>query len=131
VVPTSSAAPAASEKLEAATREPSTPTRAREPARVVSGQPATAEPEASLRSEAELLQSARARLGAAPNEALRQTRVHAARFPASVLGEERSALEIEALLRLGRSAEAESALGRFEAEHPRSPYRRRLRALVP
>jgi hypothetical protein len=105
--------------------------KAREPSRAASAQPASPAREASLQSEAELLQSARARLSSDPEDALRQTLAHAARFPASLLGEERSALEIEALLRLSRSAEAESAFVRFEAEHPRSPYRRRLRALLP
>jgi hypothetical protein len=78
-----------------------------------------------------LLQAARALVGSAPSEALARTRAHTARFPNSALTEERSALEIEALQRLGRTTEAESALARFEVQHPRSPYRRRLRALLP
>ncbi|HWA76500.1 MAG TPA: hypothetical protein VG937_29395 [Polyangiaceae bacterium] len=86
--------------------------------------------EGSLQSEAELLQSARARLSSDPSGALRLTVEHVERFPSTALAEERSALAIEAKLRLGAGAEAESALQRFETDYPRSPYRRRLRALL-
>jgi hypothetical protein len=84
----------------------------------------------SLQSEAELLQAARARLGSDPEGVQRLIAEHVSRFPNSALAEERSALAVEARLRSGGGAEAERALLRFETDYPRSPYRRRLRALL-
>jgi hypothetical protein len=93
--------------------------------------PAPAEmPGASVATDAELLQRARAALANSPVLALALTREHAARFSSSPLTEERQALSIEALARLGRRSEARQGLSAFEETFPRSPYRRRLRALV-
>ena len=58
------------------------------------------------------------------------TRDHELSFPESLLTEERQALRVEALARLGRSSEAEQELTGFEQRFPRSIYRRRLRSLV-
>jgi hypothetical protein len=84
----------------------------------------------SAHDDSALLQQARARIGAEPSRALTLTRDHEARYPTSALAEERQALRVEALARLGRSSEAARELEDFEARYPRSPYRRRLRSLV-
>lgn len=80
--------------------------------------------------DATWLAQARSSLSADPARALVQLRDHQVHFPTSPLGEERAALQIEALSRLGRTAEAASQLDAFETRFPRSPYRRRLHALV-
>jgi hypothetical protein len=85
---------------------------------------------ALLATDAELLQQARAAVASNPGLALALTREHHTRFASSPLAEERQALRVEALWRLGRLAEAQQALGALEASFPRSPYRRRLRGLV-
>jgi hypothetical protein len=85
---------------------------------------------ASSPEDAELLQAARAAVVADPNRALALTGEHASAFAASPLAEERTALRIEALARLGRSADAARELAQLELRHPRSPYRQRLRALI-
>ena len=84
----------------------------------------------STHADSALLQQARASVGGDPSRALTLTRDHEVRFPASPLVEERQALRIEALARLGRRSEATRELDGFEARYPRSPYRRRLRSLV-
>ena len=76
------------------------------------------------------LQAARRVVVSNPSRALTLIREHAQRFPHSPLAEERSALQIEALFRMGRSERAQSALATFEQTYPRSPYRRRLQTLL-
>jgi hypothetical protein len=80
--------------------------------------------------EAELLSLARAALYGKPYRALVLAQQHAKRFPISELTEERTALQIEALQRLGRIVEATRAREDFELRFPASPYRRRLQALT-
>jgi hypothetical protein len=77
---------------------------------VASGAPAEAEEAPaprrdSLAEEAALLERARAALGPNPAEALALTEVHAAQFPAGKLAMEREIVALDALRRLGRSAE--------------------------
>lgn len=84
----------------------------------------------SAERDAALLQQARLAVALEPQRALSLIRDHEVHFPSSALGEERSALQIEALSRLGRADEAERRFAKFEAQFPRSPYRRRLRALL-
>lgn len=55
-----------------------------------------------------------------PEKALDATAQHAARFPHGTLAEERYALRIRALARLGRTAEAEASLAEMRARYPRS-----------
>jgi hypothetical protein len=69
-------------------------------------------------------------MGSDPGRALTLTRDHELHFPNSVLLEERQALRIEALARLGRRAEAERELQTFTARFPRSIYTRRIQALT-
>lgn len=85
---------------------------------------------ASAPEDAGLLQAARAAVVADPNRALELTGEHASTFSGSPLAEERTALRIEALARLGRSADAARELEKLELSSPRSPYRQRLRTLI-
>jgi hypothetical protein len=83
-----------------------------------------------LSDEAALLEAARAKLRSSPEAALATTRQHAARFPRGQLGSERSLIQIEALHRLGRDAEAR-ALSRELLEGPgASLYAERVRQLL-
>jgi hypothetical protein len=76
---------------------------------------------ASLREEQRLLDTARdAIVRGEPEGALVPTASHAARFPRGVLAEERDALRIRALARLGRLDEARESFARFRAAYPHS-----------
>jgi len=79
--------------------------------------------------DAALLQEARGLVASNPARALTLTRDHELHFPNSALAEERQALRVEALARLGRHAEAARQLVVFEQRFPRSIYARRLHAL--
>jgi hypothetical protein len=79
--------------------------------------------------DAQLLQEARSLLLGNPTRALSLTRDHELHFPGSPLTEERLALRIEALARLGRKTEASAALAGFRTRFPRSIHARRLLAL--
>ncbi len=75
----------------------------------------------SLREERRLLDLARdAIVRGEPEAALAPTAAHADRFPDGVLAEEREALRIRALARLGRAGEARALLASMRARHPRS-----------
>lgn len=83
-----------------------------------------------LAAEAALLERARAALRSGPAQALAVTEEHLARFPSGQLSLEREILAIDALMALGRSAEARA---RFEAIRGRvqgSPFEARLRKLL-
>jgi len=84
----------------------------------------------ALAAETRLLESARAALASAPGRALQITREHAARFPAGRLSAERSIIEIDALLRLGRRAEARARAERLLIRSPKSLYAERVRRLL-
>jgi hypothetical protein len=75
-----------------------------------------------------MLAEARKLLASDPASALALTEKSARENPRSQFAEERSAIGIEALARLGRSSEAELRLDAFERSFPESLYRRRLRA---
>lgn len=77
-------------------------------------------------SEAELLESARRLLGSNPSGALELAQQHRARFRGGVLAQEREVIAIEALRRLGRSAEADARAEAFERAFPNSAHRRKL-----
>jgi len=78
------------------------------------------------RSEVALLHQARKTAKREPEAALRLLDEHARRFPNGVLVPEREVLAIETLRRLGRDAEAEQRLRRFEGRYPQSIHLRRL-----
>lgn len=117
---------AARKEAPLATKPSASPT----PLRVASSA-ARASVAADAERDAALLQDARRVMLADPARALGLTRDHELSFPTSALTEERQALRVEALARLGRSAEAERELERFEQRFPRSIYRRRLQSLLP
>lgn len=90
--------------------------------------PAAAAQAGGERSEAALLLAARK---AQPSAALSLLAEHATRFPDGLLAPEREVLRIEALRKLGRSAEAEQDLRAFQARYPDSIHLRRLLATRP
>jgi hypothetical protein len=77
-------------------------------------------------TEAEFLERARGALGQSPSAALSLANQHRARYPSGVLAEEREVIAIEALKRLGRSAEAERRVEAFSRRYPGSAYRKKL-----
>ncbi len=84
----------------------------------------------SLHSEARLLAQARAQLTSDPRATLRACEQHQREFSRGVLSQEREVLAVEALVRLGRSAEAQARVARFRAKFSGSPHLPRLEALV-
>jgi hypothetical protein len=89
---------------------------------------APAAPPAS--GEGALLLRARRVLASEPQAALALTQEDERLFPAGDLAPEREVLAIEALARLGRTAEARSRFDAFRARFPQSPHVARLRALL-
>lgn len=81
---------------------------------------------APQRSEVGLLFEARKAMPDDPLAALRLLEEHAQRFPAGMLGPEREVLRIEALRKLGRTAEAAERMRAFETRYPNSIHLRRL-----
>jgi hypothetical protein len=96
------------------------------PRRTTTRTPATGE----VPSELDLLRAAEASLDGDPRAALARTDEHLAAYPRGVLAQEREYLAIDALVRLGRHADAAERARRFEAQHPASPLRRRLTRLI-
>jgi hypothetical protein len=86
-------------------------------------------PTATNGEEFRLLRAARQRMPADPAGALALTEEHAKRFANGMLGQEREALAIECLRRLGRTAEADARAQRFVLRFPGSPYRSRMEAV--
>jgi hypothetical protein len=78
-------------------------------------------------TEAELLFQARKALTSDAALALRTVTEHEVRYPKGRLTPEREVLAIEALRQLGRTAEAEARLQRFEARYPKSLHLKRLK----
>jgi hypothetical protein len=90
----------------------------------------SADPASARADEYRLLRTARRELSSNPGQALELTRDHAKQFPKGTLIQEREAIAIEALMRLGRSGEAKSRANRFFSQFPASPYRSHLTELV-
>ena len=63
-----------------------------------------------------------------PARALQRANEHAARFPGGVLVQEREVLAIQALRKLGRSAEADRRAQAFAKAFPGSAFARKLNA---
>jgi hypothetical protein len=76
--------------------------------------------------EIALLQHARRLVSSDPVAALALTMQHETAYPRSNFGEERSALQIEALFRAGHRAQAAQRFSEFERRYPRSAYLRRM-----
>lgn len=99
---------------------PRTSTPALGPSVAVRKAPPLSSP-ASLREEHLLLDAARdAIVQGEPGSALAPLATHATRFPQGVLAEEREALRIRALARLGRKTEAQAVLAAMRASYPHS-----------
>jgi hypothetical protein len=80
--------------------------------------------------ELALLEDARRSLASDPARTLALADAHAKRFREPALAQERERLAIDALVRLGRTAEAETRAKAFEATYPHSAHLARVRALV-
>jgi hypothetical protein len=73
---------------------------------------------------------ARRELESDPAAALALVREHEARYAGGALVQEREALAVEALARLGRVDEARGRLARLRRDFPQSPHLSRLAGLV-
>lgn len=94
-------------------------------------QPAPSAPLADRALELRALEAAHAVLASDPALALQRLRALARTYPNGWLDEERSALEVEALLRLGQHDDAVRALAQLQARHPKAATLPRLqRALA-
>lgn len=122
---------------EVAAPAPSPPSRRRHHTRPAPASPvADAPPEAPsdaasrLREEAALVQRAERLLDADPAAALRLTEERRRRFPTGALDQEAEVVAIDALLRLGRRADATTRARTFEAAHAGSLHARRIKRLM-
>jgi hypothetical protein len=79
--------------------------------------------------EISLLKRAREATLTNPAQALVLTSEHAKLFPGGALAQEREVIAIDALLRLGRQAEAAQRAQRFQSNYPGSAHARRLSTL--
>ena len=86
-------------------------------------------PQASWRAEMLQLERARSLLRSDPAAALGAARAGQRAFPTGLYGEERDAIEIQALDALGRVSEVHAHAERFLARHPRGPFSESVRAL--
>jgi hypothetical protein len=96
----------------------------------VRGEPQISPPDGAGTDEFRLLRAARQAVGDRPERALALTDEHAQRFPSGMLGQEREAIAIEALVKLGREAQAKARARSFVAAHPSSPYRSRIETAI-
>lgn len=95
------------------------------------GKPVRPDLTAAAREESRLVGAAREALRAGDaGRALELLTDARRRFPGGVLGQERAALGIEALMQSGARAEAAESARRFLAAFPNSPHAARVRALV-
>jgi hypothetical protein len=100
------------------------------PASEVAPRPSAAPP--TVQEEARLVGRAREALrGGDPALALQRLEEIRLRFPGGVVRQEREALTIEALVRLGRHDDAARRAAAFVREFPASPYVARVMDLVP
>jgi hypothetical protein len=84
--------------------------------------------EPTIDAEMRLLKAAQTSLGAGnATEALRLLDEHAARFPSSKLAEAREVTRVNALCKLGQTAQASKEADRFLARHPDSPFVERVK----
>ncbi|MBN2191500.1 MAG: hypothetical protein JW751_01685 [Polyangiaceae bacterium] len=96
----------------------------------VSAFPDPSEPRDTLQAEARLVERARGALAQDPELSLTLARKHGLRYPRGKLGPERTLVEIEALRRLGRAAEARALAEGTLARHPNGLYAERVRRLL-
>ena len=86
--------------------------------------------ELGIADEARLLERARAALGSNPARALEIAADHQRLYPSGQLSAEREVIVVDALLRLGRRAEAEQRAAPRLRDYPDSLYAKRLRQLL-
>jgi len=84
----------------------------------------------TLSAEAALLEQARRQMRAAPDVALAIAAEHAARFPRAQLASERTLIQIEALHRLGRDAEARALASQLLGGSGAGLYAERVHQLL-
>lgn len=89
-----------------------------------------APPEAARPSEIALLRAARSLLSSDPRGALSNLEDHETFYPNGVFAEERDALTVQALLGMGRRAEAQRRADQLFAAHPDTAHRARLLELL-
>lgn len=81
-------------------------------------------------SESQLLGAAQSSLANDPARALKLTAEHRQLFPSGAFTQEREVIEIDALYRLGRKAEADRRATQFVSRNPNSSYGRRVKELL-
>jgi hypothetical protein len=84
----------------------------------------------SLAAEAQLLEQARREMRTAPEVALQIAAEHAQHFPRAQLASERALIQIEALHRLGRDAEARALARRISGGSGGGLYAERIKRLL-
>lgn len=99
-----------------------------EPSAPVASAPAA--PASAGPSETQLLGAAQASLASDPARALKLTAEHRQLFPSGAFTQEREVIEIDALYRLGRKAEADRRATQFVSRNPNSSYGRRVKELL-
>ncbi len=77
-----------------------------------------------------LIRTAMVSLGRDPAAALAQADLHARHYPSGAMSDEREVIAIDALVRLGRRAEAEARATRFRGARPSSPSIRRIERIL-
>jgi hypothetical protein len=115
----------------AARRDKPEPTASTTPEPAPSAASAAPKAAAPNTEEYRLLREARRALSTDPARALALAEEHASRFSGGMLGQEREAIAIEALSRLGRTGQASSRAQAFLRRFPNSPYRNRIERAVP
>lgn len=81
-------------------------------------------------TEAAIIASAMRSLRSDPAAALAQTELHARHHPSGAMSEDREVIAIDALVRLGRRADADARATRFREAHPGSPSNRRIERIL-
>jgi hypothetical protein len=92
--------------------------------------PAPASEDVDVVGELRLLAEAKRELATAPERGYALLQQHREAYPSGRFVEEREALTIEALFRLGRKAEAQDHAATFRARFPKSAYLRRVHDLL-
>jgi hypothetical protein len=122
-------APPSAPKAQPRTAAPPPPVAA-ESATVPEPAPVPVAPAPAKPSESQLLGAAQSSLASDPARALKLTAEHRQLFPGGAFTQEREVIEIDALYRLGRTAEAERRATQFIARNPGSSYARRVKELM-
>ena len=111
--------------------EPATSASAPKPSpAIVAPKPSTSTAPPDPAEEVKLLERAYLAVKTRPAEALALATEHARRYPSGMLAQEREVIAIEALLALGRGAEAKARADRFRARFPGSSHTRRIDAML-